>query len=201
MPNDVKARMFDPFFSTKKSGRGLGLAALLGIVKAHKGGVSVESAEGKGTTFSVLLPASTAPLPPRAAPAPTRLPRVNGGCVLLVEDEAMVRRSTRGLLEALGFTVIEATDGDEAIAVFTEKHQTLRWVLMDLTMPRMDGHTAFLALQKIDPGVKVLLSSGWAPAEVAARFRDHPPAGFLAKPFVLDEVLAALHHAGVLVKS
>ena len=200
MAPPVKARMFDPFFSTKKSGRGLGLSALLGIVKAHKGGVAVETAEGDGTSFSIFLPASTAPLPRVVVPVPTELPRVKGGCVLLVEDEPMVRRSTKGLLEALGFTVIEASDGDEAIAVFKEKHETLGWVLMDLTMPRMDGHTAFLALQKINPAVKVLLSSGWAPSVVAARFRDHPPAGFLAKPFVLADVLAALHSLGVLLK-
>ena len=192
MSPEVKARIFDPFYSTKKSGRGLGLSALLGIVKAHKGGIFIESAVGKGSAFSVYLPPTSAPVPV-ATSQPAELPRVQGGSVLLVDDEPMVRRSTRSLLEALGLAVIEATDGDEAIEVFREHRRTLRWVLMDLTMPRMDGHSAFLALEKIDPSVKVVLTSGWAVDEVAERYHHHPPAGFLSKPFGMAEILAMLH--------
>jgi PAS domain S-box-containing protein len=200
MSREVQAQIFDPFFSTKKSGRGLGLSALMGIVRAHKGGVLLDSEPGRGTTFSVYLPASTTEPLPAQAPPPAATLKGEGGRVLLVEDEPMVRRSTRNLLEALGFSVVEAADGDEAIEVFKAERATLRWVLMDLTMPRMDGHTAFLALQKIEPEVKVVLSSGWAAADVAERFRGHPPAGFLSKPFVLGEILATLHQAGILAK-
>ncbi|MDP1825392.1 MAG: response regulator [Archangium sp.] len=199
MSREVQAQIFDPFFSTKKSGRGLGLSALMGIVRAHKGGVLLDSEPGRGTTFTVYLPASAEPLLP-PDPRPATALETEGGRVLLVEDEPMVRRSTRNLLEALGFSVVEAADGDEAIEVFKAERATLRWVLMDLTMPRMDGHTAFLALQKIDPSVKVVLSSGWAAADVVERFRGHPPAGFLSKPFVLAEILATLHQAGIVVK-
>ena len=199
MSREVQAQIFDPFFSTKKSGRGLGLSALMGIVRAHKGGVLLDSEPGRGTIFSVYLPVSAEPLQVQAPPPAATL-KGDGGRVLLVEDEPMVRRSTRNLLEALGFAVVEAADGDEAIEVFKAERATLRWVLMDLTMPRMDGHTAFLALQKIDPDVKVVLSSGWAAADVAERFRGHPPAGFLSKPFVLGEILATLHQAGILAK-
>jgi two-component system, cell cycle sensor histidine kinase and response regulator CckA len=196
MNPEVLSRIFDPFFSTKKSGRGLGLSALLGIVKAHQGGVLVRTAPGQGTTFSVYFPATSEPLarPPPAVPAPRQ---VHGSTVLLVEDEPMVRRSTRALLEKLGVTVLEAADGLEALEVFRLERRRVHCVLMDLTMPRMDGHTAFLALQQEDPTVKVILYSGWAATDVAARFRDHPPAGFLSKPFLLDEVLAALREAGV----
>jgi PAS domain S-box-containing protein len=196
MSPEVLARIYDPFFSTKKSGRGLGLSALLGIVKAHRGGVLVRSAPGWGTTFSVFFPATSEPLtrPPSADEA---LPQFHGATLLLVEDEPMVRRSTRALMEKLGFTVLEAGDGLEALEVFSAERHRVRCVLMDLTMPRMDGHTAFLALQQQDPSVKVVLYSGWAATDVAERFRDHPPAGFLSKPFVLAEVLAALREAGV----
>jgi CheY-like chemotaxis protein len=196
MSPEVLSRIYDPFFSTKKSGRGLGLSALLGIVKAHRGGVLVRTAPGQGTTFSVYFPA-TSELPTRAPPPAEPLRQVAGATVLLVEDEPMVRRSTRALLEKLGVTVLEAADGIEALEVFRVERHRVRCVLMDLTMPRMDGHTAFLALQQEDPAVKVILYSGWAATDVAERFRDHPPAGFLSKPFLLAEVQAALREAGV----
>jgi len=197
MSRAVQARIFDPFFSTKRTGRGLGLSALRGIVRAHKGSVLLDSAEGKGTAFKVFLPATDGPVEPKR-PMETTPTRPVGGSVLLVEDEAMVRRSTKHLLESLGFSVLEASDGDEAIALFKTRPPGLAWVLMDLTMPRMDGHTAFLELRELDPAVKVVLSSGWAAADVAERFRDHPPAGFLSKPYVLQEVKEALERAGIL---
>jgi len=196
MSPEVLARIYDPFFTTKRSGRGLGLSALLGIVKAHAGGVLVRSTPGQGTTFTLYFPASSEPVK-RTPAAPHAVPQVGEATVLLVEDEPMVRRSTRMLLEKLGFTVLEAGDGVEAVEVFKAQRHRVHGVLMDLTMPRMDGHTAFLALQRHDPSVKVVLYSGWAATDVAERFRDHPPAGFLSKPFVVDEVLAALRAAGV----
>ena len=196
MSPEVQARIFDPFFSTKKSGRGLGLSALLGIVKAHQGGVRVQSSAGRGTTFTIYLPTTTEPMK-RAPLSLGELMLGKGDTVLLVEDEPMVRRSSRGLLEKLGFTVLEAADGVEAVEVFQAQRHSVRWVLMDLTMPRMDGHTAFLELQRIEPAVKVILCSGWAGAEVAGRFRDHPPAGFLSKPFMVAEIIEALRAAGV----
>ncbi len=197
MTRAVQARIFDPFFSTKRTGRGLGLSALLGIVKSHKGCVLLDSVEHRGTAFQVFLPASHQPLG-QALPVAPATSALAAGSVLLVEDEPMVRRSTRHLLEALGFSVLEACDGDEAIALFKTNPPGLAWVLMDLTMPRMDGHTAFLALRELDPAVKVVLSSGWAAADVADRFQDHPPAGFLSKPFVLQDVREALERAGII---
>jgi CheY-like chemotaxis protein len=197
MSREVLSRIFDPFFTTKKSGRGLGLSALLGIVKAHHGGVLVKSAPGDGTTFTVLLPSTSEQVKLALAPVDTLEHAQNHGAVLLVEDEPSVRRSTRGLLEALGFTVLEAADGVDAIEVFRPHQHLLRWVLMDLTMPRMDGHSTFLELQRIDPEVKVILCSGWATADVAGRFRDRPPAAFLTKPFTVPELLSALRSAGV----
>jgi len=195
MSPEVLERIYDPFFSTKRSGRGLGLSALLGIVKGHRGAVLVRSTPGRDTTFTLYFPATAeAPKPPPAAVASRG---TLAGTVLLVEDEPMVRRSTRALLEKLGFTVLEAGDGLEALEVFRKERTRVRFVLMDLTMPRMDGHTAFLALQQQDPAVKVVLYSGWAATDVAERFRENPPAGFLSKPFVVAEMLAAFQEAGI----
>ncbi|MBI4951105.1 MAG: response regulator [Myxococcales bacterium] len=196
MSPDVQARIFDPFFSTKQSGRGLGLAAIRGILEAHGAGVRLRSAPGEGTTFQILFPArpdlsSVAPTPPR--------PSSRGeGTVLLVDDDANVRSSLRAVLELCGFRVLEAASGAEAIALFEARRPEIGWVLMDLTMPRMDGHTAFLRLRVIDPGVVVVLSSGWAADEVAARFAGHPPSGFVGKPFSIEDLQAELRRLGIL---
>jgi CheY-like chemotaxis protein len=195
MAADVQSRIFDPFFSTKEPGRGLGLSVLLGIVKAHKGGVVIDSEPARGTTFRVYLPCTSAP----AAAAPTR-PTTTlqaGGTMLLVDDEEVVRRSTRLMLEEMGFTVLEATDGASAIEVYSANALAIRWVLMDLTMPGMDGHRAFLALQRLDPALPVILASGWAESDVVDRFREQPPAGFLSKPFDSDDIAGVLKRAGI----
>ena len=197
MSPEVQARIFDPFFSTRQPGRGLGLSALRGILKGHRGGARIRSEVGVGTTFEVFLPKSTRPRPqPPARHAP-----VEGrgkGSVLLVDDNRGVRVSLGALSRELGFTVVEASGGREAIATYRERHAQLDWVLMDLTMPDLDGHTVFKALKEIDPGVVVVLSSGWAPADVLERFRESPPAALLAKPFTYEELRATLARIGVL---
>jgi PAS domain S-box-containing protein len=195
MPPEVQTRIFDPFFSTKASGRGLGLSALRGILRAHGAGVRIESEVGHGTTFQVLFPASKE----RARPSIGPVSAARGeGTVLLVDDEENVRVSLRAVFEQLGFTVVEAAGGAEAIEKFRQKRAAISWVFMDLTMPRMDGHATFLALREIDPAVIVVLSSGWAESEVARRFAGHPPSGFLAKPFTLDELQVTLARLGLM---
>lgn len=198
MSEEVVARMLDPFFSTKGPGRGLGLSAAMGIVRSRRGGLHVRSRVGAGTTFSVVFPASArapAPLRPRAGPPP----QARGeGTVLLVDDEPNVRHSVAALLQLIGFTTLEAADGQSARDLFRLHPGQIRWVLMDLTMPGLDGHETFLALRALDPQVRVILSSGWAQSEVADRFHADPPLAFLRKPFRLDELLELLDGLGLL---
>jgi len=198
MPAEIQARIFDPFFSTKESGRGLGLSALRGILKAHGAGIRIRSQVGAGTTFQIFFPASTAI---RTAPvlSPRSLARRGQGAVLVVDDTQLVRTSLRGLIEHLGFEVLEASNGLEAIDVFRRHQQQISWVLMDLTMPGMDGHATFLQLRDIDPNIIVILSSGWAKTNVAARVASCPPAAFLAKPFSPEELETTLDRLGLTV--
>ncbi len=180
MAPDVLSRIFDPFFTTKRTGRGLGLSALRGIVQAHGGGLRVQSAPGEGSTFQVFFRASDA-VAPRAEPS-AHLGR-SRGTVLLVDDDGLVRRATRLLFQQLGFTVIEASDGDEAVETFRAERERIDFVLTDLTMPRMSGQRAFQALRRIDAGVRVVVCSGWAASELDEKFGDVRPTFFLPKPY------------------
>jgi PAS domain S-box-containing protein len=180
MTPEVLAHIFDPFFSTKRPGRGLGLSALVGIVRAHRGGLRVRSAPGAGTTFQVYFPATETAASSAEPAAPLGRTR---GTVLLVDDDRPVRRAGRIQLEYLGLTVLEAADGEEAVGVFRAERARIDFVLMDLTMPRMGGYEAFGEMRRIDPGVRVVLCSGWAESDLDARFRDAPPTFFLPKPY------------------
>jgi two-component system cell cycle sensor histidine kinase/response regulator CckA len=189
MDEAVLARVFDPFFTTKFTGRGLGLAAVLGIVRGHRGGIRVESQPGFGTTVKVLLPSSH--LKPAAAAAEAVAPakEVEGedleaeGTVLLVDDEEGVRSMAHRMLERLGFKVLTAVDGIEAVDAFRRHHDEIRLVLLDMTMPRMDGVEAFRALRAIRPDVKVILTSGYSEQMAAEQVGENGPAAFLQKPY------------------
>ncbi len=196
MSPEVVARIFDPFFSTKRAGRGLGLSAVLGILNAQAAGIHVQSRVGVGTTFQIVFPASRATVaePPRV----NETPRCGVGEVLLVDDEEIVRSSLAGILESLGFTVIQAADGQEAIEVFYANRARIVAVLMDLTMPRMDGYTAFLKLREIDPSVKVILSSGWSETAVAECFAACPPSAVILKPFTREQLKATFDRLGLM---
>jgi PAS domain S-box-containing protein len=201
MTQDVVGRIFDPFFTTKQAGRGLGLSSLLGIMKGHRGGVHIRTQVGVGTCFRVVFPASRSPTPEAlpAVPAPVASAEpARGGTVLLVDDEASARGSSRALLRYLGFNVVEATDGVEALERYKALDVKPQWVLMDLTMPRLDGHAAFVELRRLDPGIKVVLCSGWAEGELTGRFHGDPPSAFLGKPFTLDALEAMLRRLGLL---
>ncbi|MFZ1377685.1 MAG: CHASE domain-containing protein [Geothrix sp.] len=187
MDAETIGRIFDPFFTTKFTGRGLGLSAMLGIVRGHRAGIRVESTPGKGTLFILLFPASestVAQLIPEAEPlAPM------SGTVLVVDDESIIRDLARSALETAGFGVLEARDGLEAVERFEQERGAIDLVLLDMTMPRMGGAEAFRRIRGLEPGVKVLLTSGYTQKESLESLADLPPDGFLQKPFRVRELV------------
>jgi hemerythrin-like metal-binding protein/PAS domain S-box-containing protein len=205
MAPQVKERIFEPFFTTKFTGRGLGLAAVQGILRSHSGGIRVASKEGEGTTFKVFFPVATevkrveTPEPPACQ---VRFADYRGsGTVLVVDDEEALRAMAGSALCRLGFKVLEAQDGQEAIEVFETNREQICLILMDLTMPRMDGEEAFRALRRAGARVPIILSSGFSPEEALQRFTGKGLAGFLQKPYrfqtLVDTVREALgEHCG-----
>lgn len=189
MAPEVQARIFDPFFSTKEQGRGLGLSALLGILRAHRGGLRIRSTPGEGSTFTLALPASDCqPQQPEGRPEP---PDRFAGTVLVVDDEAPVRASAAALLTALGLEVHVADGGAAGLARARQLGDALTLVLLDLTMPPPDGRETYAALRAWRPDLPIILSSGYTDAAPGALGRD-PHLGFLAKPYTLRDLRFAL---------
>jgi PAS domain S-box-containing protein len=174
-------RIFDPFFTTKFTGRGLGLAAVQGIVRGHKGALKVYSTYGKGTTFKVLFPATEETIAvkrPPVAPVAAR-----DQLVLVIDDEEIIRKTAKAMLERYGYTVVLAENGKEGVELFQVLADKVSAVLLDMTMPVMNGEETFSRLMAIRPDVKVVLSSGFNEVEAVRRFTGKNLAGFIQKPY------------------
>jgi PAS domain S-box-containing protein len=187
MPPEIVARIFDPFFTTKEIGKGtgLGLSTTIGILKSHKGFIDVSSDVGKGTEFKVFLPATdTQTMEP--VKEPTFSP-VSEKLILVVDDEAPIRSVIQATLEAHHYTVLIASDGREAIALYAEHNDKINLVLLDMMMPSMDGQTTIRALKRIDPEVKIIAVSGLSSnKEIALKAGAK---GFLQKPYTNQDLV------------
>ncbi|HEY1536672.1 MAG TPA: response regulator, partial [Polyangiaceae bacterium] len=181
----TQAKIFDPFFSTKFTGRGLGLSAVLGIVRGHKGAIKVYSELGRGTTIKLLFPASDDSVSRLKAPAAEPVLQ-RRGTVLVVDDEEIVRSVASRILGSYGFDVILANDGREGVACFREHGPKIVAILMDLTMPAMDGVDAFREIRSLDENVPVLLMSGYNEQDAVMRFAGRGLSGFVQKPFTVE---------------
>jgi two-component system, cell cycle sensor histidine kinase and response regulator CckA len=193
MDHETLSKIFDPFFSTKFIGRGLGLSAVQGIVKSHRGGLTILTEPGKGTIFKVLLP-----VPARPADLVSEEKGKQEdfwkacGTVLLVDDEEPIRSLGHQILEDMGFDVVLAADGKEALEVFSAHKDEIICVILDLTMPHMGGDEAYREMLMLKPDVSVIISSGFNEQDVLRRFPEKGLSGFIQKPYRIENLAGML---------
>ena len=192
MTPETQKKIFNPFFTTKFTGRGLGLAAVLGIVRGHGGALKVVSDVGKGSTFTLLLPSTGEPVEAPAAPeAPVPVEWRGSGAVLVIDDDEAVRIVASRMLHAMGYEVVLAVDGREGVAKFRENPANFCAILLDLTMPLMDGTEVFSELRHVKGDIKVVLMSGFNEQDAISRFAGQGLAAFVQKPFAPEELRQA----------
>ena len=195
MDEETKEKIFDPFFTTKFTGRGLGLATVMGIARAHGGAIELYSEPGKGTTIKILFPAIQQPAEPLAGEATPPKDWRGSGTILLVDDEETVLDVGSMMLGKAGFNVLTARDGREAVEVFRRHRDEIVCVVLDLMMPIMDGEEALRELRRIREDVKILLSSGYQEQDVTERVVEIGFAGFVKKPYTADTLIEQLRQA------
>lgn len=194
MDEATKWRIFEPFYTTKFAGRGLGMSAVLGIINSHGGALQLFSRPGQGTTFKVYLPIQSGEPVEVESPvqSATSAQWQGSGTILLAEDEDQIRFFARSMLELFGFIVLEAQNGREALAIYQENAADIRLVLTDLGMPVMDGYELFQQLKKLDPELPIIISSGFGDTDVASRIGSENIAGMINKPYYLSEMREVL---------
>lgn len=184
MSEETRKRIFEPFFTTKSTGRGLGMSAILGIIKSHKGILQLTSKVGVGTTFTVFFPATDSPdCAEETSQLAASATKVAGGTVLLVEDEEVLRMMGIELLGAMGFSVLTASDGGKALDIYRERGGEINVILLDMIMPVMGGIEAYHELRVINPKVPIIICSGYGVDTVETIIDSDPYAGFLHKPY------------------
>jgi CheY-like chemotaxis protein len=191
IPADVRARMFDPFFSTKFAGRGLGLAAVLGFVRSHNGAIRVETEPGVGTTIDVLWPLSLGE--PESAPQPLgpQTGRAAADCALVIDDEMYVREVAASTLEELGYEPLLAADGVTGVELFRQQWRAVKVAVIDVVMPKMNGDQVLEALRTMDPMLPAVVMSGYTDRR-SIRAAPGTRTEFLQKPFLPDELANAV---------
>ncbi|MDX8388938.1 MAG: response regulator [Mariprofundaceae bacterium] len=194
MDQETQKRIFEPFFTTKFTGRGLGMSAVLGIVRGHKGAMFLHSDPGKGTTFKVLFPVSENLEVASPSPEVAADDWKASGTVLIIDDEETIRETSSIMLNDMGYETLTAVDGLDGIEVYRQHQDKIVVVLLDMTMPKLGGEGCFQELKRIDPNVKVVLSSGYSEQDTTGRFTDKKrPIGFVQKPYtpkVLEEAMS-----------
>ncbi|MBN2431916.1 MAG: response regulator [Acidobacteria bacterium] len=199
MSEEVRDRMFEPYFTTRKEtgGRGLGLTVAYSVMAAHDGGILVDSAPGKGTIITLLFPSPgedvvTAPVPAAVDKAGREKPQRHVPCILLVDDDEMVRNTASRLFRKLGYAVRVAEDGREALTIFDEQSGTINLVFLDMIMPRLNGEQTFAALRERNPHLPVILISGYSVDHTIRELLRRGAAGFLQKPISLEDIQSIL---------